>query len=70
MSFIDDHDVAAVGADNAAIECMPFDDDDFLGVHVELLVKRGVTLLEHLFLAELAADGCHEFLLVGRAGSR
>ena len=25
--------------------------------------NRGVTLLEHLFLAELAADGCHEFLL-------
>jgi kynurenine formamidase len=76
VSFIDDHDVAVVGADNAAIECMPFDDDDFLGVHVELLVKRGVTLLEHLFLAELAADGCHEFLLsvgglkvTGAAGS-
>ena len=76
VSFIDDHDVAVVGADNAAIECMPFDDDDFLGVHVELLVKRGVTLLEHLFLAELAADDCHEFLLsvgglkvTGAAGS-
>jgi kynurenine formamidase len=76
VSFVDDHDVAVVGADNAAIECIPFDDNEFLGVHIELLVKRGVTLLEHLFLSELAADGCHEFLLAvgglkvtGAAGS-
>ena len=49
VSFVDDHDVAVVGADNAAIECIPLDDNEFLGVHIELLVKRGVTLLEHLF---------------------
>jgi kynurenine formamidase len=76
VSFVDDHDLAVVGADNAAIECIPFDDDEFLSVHIELLVKRGVTLLEHLYLSELAADGCHEFLLsvgglkvTGAAGS-
>jgi kynurenine formamidase len=76
VSFVDDHDVAAVGADNSAIECIPFDDNEFLSVHVALLVERGVTLLEHLVLAELAADGCHEFLFVvgglkvtGAAGS-
>lgn len=76
VSFVDDHDIAVVGADNAAIECMPFDDGEFLGVHIQLLVKRGVTLLEHLVLSELAADGCHEFLLAvgglkvtGAAGS-
>jgi kynurenine formamidase len=76
VSFVDDHDISVVGADNAAIECIPFDDGEFLSVHIELLVNRGVTLLEHLFLAELAADGCHEFLLAvgglkvtGAAGS-
>jgi kynurenine formamidase len=75
-SFVVDHDIAAVGADNAAIECIPFDDNVFLAVHIELLVKRGVTLMEHLKLSELAADGCHEFLFVvgalpvtGAAGS-
>jgi hypothetical protein len=48
----------------------------FLAVHIELLVKRGVTLMEHLQLGELAADGCHEFLfsvgalpVTGAAGS-
>jgi kynurenine formamidase len=75
VSFVDDHDIAAVGADNSAVECIPFD-GEFLSVHIELLVKRGVTLLEHLVLSELAADGCHEFLFVvgglkvtGAAGS-
>jgi kynurenine formamidase len=76
VSFIDDHEISVVGCDNAAIESIPFDRNEFLGVHVELLVKRGVTLLEHLSLTELAADGCTEFLLVvgalkvtGAAGS-
>jgi kynurenine formamidase len=64
VSFVRDHDFAAVGADNAAIECIPFDDNRFLSVHIELLVKLGITLLEHLSLHELAADGCYESLLV------
>ena len=45
-------------------------------MHIELLVKRGVTLMEHLALSQLAADGCHEFLftvgalpVTGAAGS-
>jgi kynurenine formamidase len=76
VSFIDEHEIAAVGSDNAGIETIPFDRGEFLGVHVELLVKRGITLLEHLYLAELSADGCREFLLsvgalrvTGAAGS-
>jgi kynurenine formamidase len=76
VSFVDDHEIAVVGSDNAAIECIPFDGNEFLTVHIQLLVHRGVTLLEHLYLADLAADGCHEFLLsvgalkvTGAAGS-
>jgi kynurenine formamidase len=66
VPFVRDHEIAAVGSDNAAIECIPFDDNVFLGVHIELLVRLGVTLLEHLVLSEMAADGCHEaFLSVG-----
>ena len=65
-----------MGADNSAIESIPFDNNEFLTVHIELLVKRGVTLMEHLSLSQLAADGCHEFLftvgalpVTGAAGS-
>lgn len=64
VPFVRDHDIAAVGADNAAIEVIPFDQDIFLGVHIELLVKLGVTLIEHLNLSPLAADRCHESLFV------
>jgi kynurenine formamidase len=62
VNFVRDHDVAVVGADNAAIECIPFDQDVFLAVHIELLIKLGVTLVEHLWLADLAADQCYEGL--------
>ncbi len=64
VDFIRDHDIAVVGADNAAIESIPFDKNIFLAVHIELLVKLGVTLVEHLWLAELAADRVYESLVV------
>jgi kynurenine formamidase len=74
--FVRDHDIAAVGADNSAVEVTPFDQGTFLAVHIELLVKLGVPLLEHLVLAELGRDQVHEFLFVaaplpvtGAAGS-
>jgi len=60
VSFVRDHDVAVVGADNCAIESIPFDNNVFLGVHIELLVKLGVTLVEHLNLGELARDKVYE----------
>jgi kynurenine formamidase len=63
LDFVRDHAVAVVGADNAAIECIPFDRDVFLGVHIELLVRLGVTLLEHLVLTEMARDRCYQSLL-------
>jgi kynurenine formamidase len=63
VDYLRDHDVAAVGADNAAIEVIPFD-GIFLSVHVELLVKLGISLLEHLVLTPMANDHCHEALFV------
>jgi kynurenine formamidase len=58
------HDVAAIGADNAAVEVMPFDRGVLVGVHIELLVKRGITFVEHLAVAQMARDGGHEGLFV------
>jgi kynurenine formamidase len=57
-------DVAAVGSDNSAVEAIPFDENRFLCVHIELLVKLGLPLIEHLVLGEMAADHCYESLLV------
>jgi kynurenine formamidase len=60
--LLGDADVALVAADNSAVEAMPFDRDEFLGIHIEMLVKRGIHLLEHVHLAELSADKCYESL--------
>ncbi len=60
------HDIVAVGSDNAAVECIPFDGNDFLAVHKLLLVKSGIYMLEFLDLGQPAADGVAEgFLSVG-----
>jgi kynurenine formamidase len=64
VEFVADHDVCAVGCDNSAVEAIPFDRNEFLGVHIELLVKRGIYMLEHLLLKEMADDHCYESLLV------
>ncbi len=53
-------DVTAVGSDNAAVEVIPFDRNDFLIVHKLLLVQAGIYMLEHLDLRAAAADGNYE----------
>ena len=63
VTFIRDHGVSVVGSDNSAIESIPFDQNKFLVVHIELLQQLGVTLIEHLWLADLAADQCYDILL-------
>ncbi len=61
--WLAEKDVVAVGSDNAAVESIPFDDNDFLIVHKILLVESGIYLLEFMNLAELAADKCYEGLI-------
>jgi kynurenine formamidase len=56
-------DVCVVGADNSAVEALPFDQGVYLGSHIVLLVSHGIHLLEHVALQELSRDGCYEFLV-------
>jgi kynurenine formamidase len=63
VAFIRDHNISVVGTDNSAVESIPFDQNRFLCVHIELLQQLGVTLIEHLWLADLAADACYDVLL-------
>lgn len=56
--------VAAFGADNYAIEVLPFVDDDVFPVHKLLLRDYGIPLIEGVVLDELAAAGAGEFLFV------
>jgi kynurenine formamidase len=62
--FLAAADCAVVGADNTSVEVQPWSEGQFLGGHRELLVQRGIHLIEHVVLEELAADECYEFLLV------
>lgn len=57
-------DVAIVGADNYAVEAQPSAPGSTFPVHLTLLHRHGVPLLENLELRELAATGRTTFLLV------
>ncbi len=61
--WLAERDVVAVGSDNAAVEVIPFDGGDFLGVHKVLLVRHGVYMIEFLDLSAPAADECWQGLL-------
>ncbi len=55
----------AVGADNWALEAIPHENPALaFPVHVELLAKEGIYILENMNTAELAADDGWEFLFV------
>jgi kynurenine formamidase len=57
--------VIAVGADQAAVEVWPAERaGDVFPVHVELLVKSGVYLIEQANLEDIASAGLHEFLII------
>ena len=58
-------DVVAVGADSWGLEVIPGEDPDIaFPVHVELLAKNGIYILENMNVGELAADEGWEFLFV------
>jgi kynurenine formamidase len=61
--WLAERDVVAVGSDNAAVEVIPFDGNDFLAVHKVLLVRRGIYMIEFLDLSQPAADESWEGLL-------
>lgn len=56
--------VAAIGADNFAIEAIPFPQGQVFPVHQSVLRGYGVALIEGLMLESLAAIGASEFLFV------
>lgn len=60
--YLADKGVVAIGADTWAVEAIPFEAEDRpFDVHVTLLAKNGVYILENMVTTELAADGVTEF---------
>ena len=62
-----ERDVAIVGADNFAVEVLPFPEGKVFPVHQMLIRDFGMPLLEGLMLDPLVASGRHEFLFVASA---
>ena len=62
--YLAESGVAVVGADNFAIEVLPFPTGTVFPVHQRLIRDYGVPLLEGLVLRELGELGATEFLFV------
>lgn len=63
--FLASHDPIAIGADTFALEVIPFEaKDNAFAVHVELLPKRGIYILENMVTRELVNDKAWEFMFV------
>lgn len=57
-------EIAALGADNFAVEVIPFAPGTVFPVHQRLIRDFAIPLIEGLRLHELAATGCREFLFI------
>ena len=66
--WIADRRMSMVGVDNPSWDVFgerdPVTKANLLG-HVELIVKRGIGIIENMYLEELSKDACFEFLFVG-----
>lgn len=62
--WLADRGAALIGADNFAVEPLPFPEGEVFPVHQELIAERGVPLLENVVLDELAARAPGPFLFV------
>jgi kynurenine formamidase len=62
LEYLHGHQVAALGADNVAVEA--WDPGVVIPLHTPLIRGFGLVLLELLDLERLAADRVHEFLFV------
>lgn len=62
--WLAEREIAALGADNFAVEVIPFAQGTVFPVHQRLIRDFGVPLLEGLLLHELARTSRHEFMFV------
>jgi kynurenine formamidase len=60
--WLAERDIALLGADNFAVEVIPFAQSTVFPVHQRLIRDFGIPLLEGLLLRDLAASGRREFM--------
>jgi len=63
--YLSSFDPVAVGADTFGLEVIPFENkDNAFEVHLELIPKRGIYILENMVTRQLVADKAWEFMFV------
>lgn len=63
--YLAKHNPIAVGADTFALEVIPFENKgNGFEVHLELIPKRGIYILENMVTRDLVADEAWEFMFV------
>ena len=63
--LVDDQKAMMLGADNFGVESFPSKDpENFVPVHTFLFAERGVSILEAMWLEDLAKDKVFEFLFI------
>jgi kynurenine formamidase len=63
--LVEEQQAMVLGADNFGVESFPSKDPaNFVPVHSYLLAKRGVSMIEALWLEDLANDQVYEFLFI------
>jgi kynurenine formamidase len=64
--FLAESGVAAVGADNIAVEQLPAEDPaNWMAVHTYLLAEAGVPMIEVMDLEQLAAERMYTYAFIG-----
>lgn len=62
----EDKQVLSVGADNLSFEAFPSEvEGNYVPVHTYLLAQRGITIMELVYLEELASAAVYEFAFIG-----
>lgn len=60
-----DHDIVCWGLDQFATDPVPFESPgEALPMHIAMLTKAGIRLMENVVMEELSRDRVHEFLLI------
>jgi kynurenine formamidase len=65
--FLAEREAALIGADNYAVEVLPFPAGEVFPVHQRLIRDYGIPLLEGLVLKPLAEAGARDFLFIAAA---
>lgn len=64
--LVEEKGVMSVGADNLSFETFPAEiEGNWIPVHTYLLAQHGVTIMEVVYLENLAKDGVYEFAFIG-----